>query len=78
MNIIIIIADTFRADHLGCYGNDWIKTPHLRQQGCSVHKLLCRRTAHHSCSSRIPHWQKHYADGDKISMPKLFGFSIDN
>ena len=29
MNIIIIIADTFRADYLGCYGNDWIKTPNL-------------------------------------------------
>ena len=28
-NLIVIIADTFRADHLGCYGNDWIKTPCL-------------------------------------------------
>jgi len=30
-NIIVIIADTFRADYLGCYGNDWIKTPNLDQ-----------------------------------------------
>lgn len=30
-NLIVIIADTFRADHLGCYGNDWIKTPNLDQ-----------------------------------------------
>lgn len=29
LNLIVIIADTFRADHLGCYGNDWIKTPNL-------------------------------------------------
>jgi arylsulfatase A-like enzyme len=29
MNLILIIADTFRADHLGCYGNEWIKTPNL-------------------------------------------------
>jgi arylsulfatase A-like enzyme len=29
MNLIVIIADTFRADHLGCYGNEWINTPHL-------------------------------------------------
>lgn len=28
-NLIVIIADTFRADHLGCYGNRWIKTPSL-------------------------------------------------
>ena len=29
MNIILIVADTFRRDHLGCYGNPWIHTPHL-------------------------------------------------
>jgi len=29
MNTILIISDTFRKDHLGCYGNDWIKTPNL-------------------------------------------------
>jgi arylsulfatase A-like enzyme len=29
MNVIWIIADTFRQDHLGCYGNDWIQTPAL-------------------------------------------------
>ena len=29
MNFIIIISDTFRRDHLGCYGNEWISTPHI-------------------------------------------------
>ena len=29
MNLIMVVADTFRADYLGCYGNDWIRTPHL-------------------------------------------------
>jgi len=29
MNIIMICTDSFRADYLGCYGNDWIKTPYL-------------------------------------------------
>ena len=28
-NIIVIIADTFRADHLGCYGSARVKTPYL-------------------------------------------------
>ena len=27
MNVIVIMLDSLRADHLGCYGNDWIKTP---------------------------------------------------
>lgn len=29
MNVVLIISDTFRRDHLGCYGNPWIHTPHL-------------------------------------------------
>ena len=29
MNVILIVSDTFRYDHLGCYGNNWIKTPNL-------------------------------------------------
>ncbi len=29
MNVLVIISDTFRRDHLGCYGNDWIRTPHI-------------------------------------------------
>lgn len=29
MNFIYINADTFRRDHLGCYGNKWIRTPNL-------------------------------------------------
>ena len=28
-NMIIIIADTWRADHLGCYGSTRVKTPYL-------------------------------------------------
>jgi len=29
MNFILIISDTLRRDHLGCYGNTWISTPHI-------------------------------------------------
>ncbi len=29
MNFIIIISDTLRRDHLGCYGNQWISTPNI-------------------------------------------------
>ena len=29
MNAILIIADTLRADHLGCYANPWVRTPNL-------------------------------------------------
>ena len=29
MNIISIVSDTLRRDHLGCYGNTWIRTPNI-------------------------------------------------
>ncbi|HJN14359.1 MAG TPA: sulfatase [Armatimonadota bacterium] len=29
MNAIFVVADSLRRDHLGCYGNEWIRTPHL-------------------------------------------------
>jgi len=29
MNVILIILDSLRKDHVGCYGNSWIRTPNL-------------------------------------------------
>jgi len=29
MNIIVVMLDSLRLDHVGCYGNDWIETPNL-------------------------------------------------
>ncbi|MHA1147946.1 MAG: sulfatase [Promethearchaeota archaeon] len=29
VNAILIVLDTLRQDHVGCYGNSWIKTPNL-------------------------------------------------
>ena len=29
MNVIVIMLDTLRYDHLGCYGNSWIRTPNI-------------------------------------------------
>ena len=29
MNLILVVVDSFRQDHLGCYGNEWIKTPDI-------------------------------------------------
>ena len=29
LNIVMIIADSLRQDHCGCYGNPWIRTPNI-------------------------------------------------
>ena len=29
MNVVVIVSDTLRRDHLGAYGNERIHTPHL-------------------------------------------------
>jgi len=29
MNVVLIIIDTLRQDYVGCYGNEWIRTPYL-------------------------------------------------
>ena len=29
MNVVLIVIDSLRKDHVGAYGNDWIKTPNL-------------------------------------------------
>ncbi|MDQ3864194.1 MAG: sulfatase-like hydrolase/transferase, partial [Actinomycetota bacterium] len=29
VNVIVVIVDSLRRDHVGAYGNDWIKTPNL-------------------------------------------------
>lgn len=31
MNIILIVSDTLRRDHLSCYGNKWISTPYVEK-----------------------------------------------
>ena len=29
MNVVLVVFDTLRKDHLGAYGNDWIRTPNF-------------------------------------------------
>jgi len=28
-NVVVVVADTFRRDHMGAYGNPWIQTPNM-------------------------------------------------
>ncbi|MDP2928481.1 MAG: sulfatase-like hydrolase/transferase, partial [Candidatus Omnitrophota bacterium] len=45
LNILLITIDTLRADHLGCYGNNRIKTPNidnLAREGVRFKNVVCQ------------------------------------
>lgn len=45
-DVVMIAIDTLRADHLHCFGNDWIRTPHLDAlAGDGVRFARCYATA---------------------------------
>jgi arylsulfatase A-like enzyme len=83
LNLIVIVADTWRADHLGCYGSTRIKTPHLDKlasQGVvftnanaeGLPTIPCRRV-YHTGKSVLPEakWQP-LSDSD-ITLAEVLG-----
>jgi hypothetical protein len=44
INVVLVIVDSLRKDHVGTYGNDWIQTPNL--------DALCPRSARGVRSTR--------------------------
>jgi arylsulfatase A-like enzyme len=66
MNLVVISTDTWRSDHLGCYGNDWIQTPNLDRlasEGITFNNFyaealptLCARTVFYTGRHLIPEW----------------------
>ena len=51
MNVIWIVADTFRRDHMGAYGNSTIHTPSLDALAAGAVKFdasLFRRISNHA------------------------------
>ena len=77
MNVLAVCADTFRADHLGCYGNDWIRTPRLDAlahdgivfEQCYAEGLptLPARRIFFTGRRLFPRWEVHEHKGDRLS-----------
>ena len=77
MNLIVISTDTWRADHLGCYGNDWIQTPNLDRlasEGVVFERFyaealptLCARSVFYTGRHLWPGWQVREHAGDHLS-----------
>ena len=52
MNFIVIISDTLRRDHLGCYGNEWISTPNIDR---FAERSLVLDSAYSASFPTVPH-----------------------
>ncbi len=75
MNVVLIIVDSLRKDHVGAYGNDWIQTPNLdalareslrfdRAYPESVPSIPARRGIHTGIRTfPFRNWQK-WSDND--------------
>jgi arylsulfatase A-like enzyme len=74
MNVILVIIDSLRRDHLGVYGNNWIHTPNLdalakeslrfdRAHPESMPTILARRAIHTGIRTfPFRNWHKWYSE----------------
>ena len=79
MNIVLVIIDSLRQDHVGAYGNDWIITPHLdafagqsvRFTNCYPESLptLPMRRATHTGMRTFPYHNHRNYKGDFAGAP---------
>lgn len=77
-NIIVVVIDTLRRDHVGIYGNSWIKTPALDQFGAQSLRFtrgtpeamptIPARRAIHSGMRTFPfrNWEKRAGNGAPV------------
>ena len=81
LNLIVIIADTWRADHLGCYGSTRVKTPNLDRfaaQGTlfanaaaeGLPTIPCRRV-YHTGKSVLPEAKWEPLSSNDISLAEV-------
>jgi arylsulfatase A-like enzyme len=83
LNMIVIIADTWRADHLGCYGSTRVKTPFLDEFATEsvlfadasaegLPTIPCRRV-YHTGKSVLPESKWQPLAGDDVTFAEVIG-----
>ena len=76
LNVVLVIVDSVRKDHIGAYGNSWIRTPNfdaLAEESLRFSRpypesipTLCARRAIHTGTRTWPFENWHPAKGDDI------------
>lgn len=77
MNFLVFCCDSFRADHLGCYGNARVQTPHLdalAREGVVFENFFAEalptlnaRSVFFTGRHQFPGWQVRRHKGDELS-----------
>ena len=75
-NVLLFITDQHRADHLGCYGNTQVKTPHIdalaargtRYDRFYVANPVCMANLASLMTGRMPSSHGVYSNGTPLSI----------
>ena len=71
-NVVLIMLDSLRRDHVGAYGNEWIKTPNIDLlASLSLHSwyqtLLGTSGFEHSLDVVVLEWQGEFPDTERLN-----------
>ena len=67
LNVVLIMLDSLRRDHIGCYGNDWIKTENID----ALARLLMDNPQHHVATLVTG-----FDDPDQIANPNIVNSTL--
>jgi hypothetical protein len=71
LNVALVIIDSLRRDHVGAYGNGWIKTPNLDALAKEPKRGLSNTPKVDLAARRRTKW------AEKSLLGALWGYAID-
>lgn len=87
-NLLIIMCDQLRKDYLGCYGNEYVRTPNidsiakeaLKFDHCFVNNPICMPNRMSIFTGMYPHSHNQWTNGNQLEhpIPTLANHLADN
>lgn len=87
-NLLIIMCDQLRKDYLGCYGNEYVRTPNidsiaeeaLRFNHCFVNNPICMPNRMSIFTGLYPHNHNQWTNGNQLEhpLPTLADYLAEN
>ncbi len=87
-NLLIIMCDQLRKDYLGCYGNEYVKTPNIDTiasegvcfENCFVNNPICMPNRMSIFTGLYPHNHNQWTNGNQLdhSLPTMADYLAEN